>query len=139
MAFLASLPLTILPFLVYNVLALFGGPGLSFQSEMFSVPMVSGARFAMTFADLLVASALILLFFEILKATKIGKAALIDHILSVLVFVAYLVEFLIVPQAATSLFFILMVVSLVDVIAGFSISITGARRDVTFGPGEGHY
>ncbi|MDN3721134.1 hypothetical protein QW131_22865 [Roseibium salinum] len=36
-----------------------------------------------------------------------------------LVFVAYLVEFLIVQQAATSLFFILMLISLIDVIAGF--------------------
>lgn len=136
-ALIASLPLTVIPFLIYNVLALFGGTGLSFQSEMLSIPMVSGAIFAMTFADLLVAGALVMLFFEILKATKIGRAALIDHILSVLVFVAYLVEFLVLPQAATSLFFILMVVSLVDVIAGFSISITGARRDVSFGAGEG--
>ncbi len=139
MTFIASLPLTIFPFIVYNVLALFGGAGTSFETELLSIPMVSGAIFVMTFSDLLVAGALVMLFFEILKATRIGRAALIDHILSVLVFVAYLVEFLITPQAATSVFFILMVISLVDVIAGFSISITGARRDVTFGPGEGHY
>jgi hypothetical protein len=57
---------------------------------------------------------------------------------SVLVFVAYLVEFLVVQPAATSLFFILMAISLIDVIAGFSISITGARRDVSFGHGDMH-
>ena len=139
MALIASLPLTLFPLIVYNLLAFAGGGGVTYQSEIFAVSMVSGAIFAMTFSDLLVASALVLLFFEILKATRIGRSALIDHILSVLVFIAYLVEFLIVPQAATSLFFILLVIAMVDVIAGFSISITGARRDVTFGHGEGPY
>ena len=57
--------------------------------------------------------------------------------LSTLVFIAYLVEFLTVREAATSVFFILMCVTLVDVIAGFSITITGARRD--FGVSNGDH
>lgn len=138
MALFASLPLTIIPFIAYNAVVLFGGANVSFASEVLSLPMVSGAVFSMTISDLMICAALIMLFFEILKATRIGRSALIDHILSVLVFIAYLVEFLIVPQAATSLFFILMAVTLVDVIAGFSISITGARRDVAFGPADHH-
>jgi hypothetical protein len=38
-----------------------------------------------------------------------------------------------VGAAASSTFFILMAMALVDVIAGFTISITGAGRDVTMG------
>ncbi|WP_417687483.1 hypothetical protein [Roseibium sp.] len=140
MGLLASLPLTLLPLIAYNLIAFSQGTGAAFSAEFLSVAMVSGAVFSMAVSDLLIAGALVMLFFEILKATRIGRAALVDHILSVLVFVAYLVEFLVVANAATSVFFILMAISLVDVIAGFSISITGARRDVAFGHhGDGPY
>jgi hypothetical protein len=47
------------------------------------------------------------------------------------VFILFLVEFLLVGAAASSLFFILMLMSLVDVVAGFTVSITAAGRDVT--------
>jgi hypothetical protein len=47
------------------------------------------------------------------------------------VFVAYLVEFLQVRSAAHSVFFILMVITFVDVIAGFSVTIRSAVRDVS--------
>ena len=63
-----------------------------------------------------------------LKATRTGVVALTDHIFSMVVFVVYLVEFLVVREAATSVFFILMAIALIDVIAGFSITISGARR-----------
>ena len=50
-----------------------------------------------------------------------------------LVFVACLIEFLTVPQAATSTFFMIMVVALIDVVAGYTIGIRVARRDMAFG------
>jgi hypothetical protein len=53
----------------------------------------------------------------------------LDHILSMLVFIAALVEFLLVAQAATSTFVIIMLICLVDVVAGFSITIRTAQRD----------
>jgi hypothetical protein len=51
--------------------------------------------------------------------------------LSMVVFVAFLIEFLLVGAAASSVFFLLGVMSLIDVVAGFSVSITSAGRDVT--------
>ena len=57
---------------------------------------------------------------------------MIDHLLSTFVFVAFLVEFLLVPGAAHSVFFTLMLIALVDVLAGFSVSIRSAGRDVNF-------
>lgn len=46
------------------------------------------------------------------------------------VFVAFLVEFLLVRGAAHAVFFTLMLISLVDVLAGFSVSLRAAGRDV---------
>lgn len=140
MRLLSALPFTLFALLIYNGFAFTAGaadPNF-WSTPVLTVAMVSGADFQLLASDLLITAGLFFLFIEILKATRIGKAAVVDHMLSVLVFVAFLVEFLIIPQAATSVFFILMVIALIDVIAGFSISITGARRDVAFGHGEMH-
>ena len=87
----------------------------------------------MSAGDVFIVVSLVLLFGEILKATRFGSASVIDHMLSTAVFVICLVEFLLVGFAATSVFFILMVMALIDVIAGFSVSIRAAARDVQFG------
>ncbi len=50
-----------------------------------------------------------------------------------LVFVVCLVEFIVVKQAATSVFFLIMVATLIDVIAGYTIGIRVARRDLNIG------
>jgi hypothetical protein len=64
-----------------------------------------------------------------LKAARPGRATVLDHILSTATFVVALVCFLLLPEAGTATFFLLMVMSLIDVIAGFSISLFAARRD----------
>ena len=76
---------------------------------------------------------LILLFIEILKATRIGKLSIVDHLLSTIILLIFLVEFLLVPAAASSVFFALMLMTLIDVTAGFSVSIRSATRDVSLG------
>lgn len=128
-------PLLILPLIVYNLVAfgILGADGAGWVEPVMSIPMVSGAVWTINVGDLLVLSALMLLFVEVLKSTRTGMASIIDHMASTLVFVAYLVEFLIVPAASTSLFFICLVMSLIDLVAGFSVSIRSAGRDVNFG------
>jgi len=140
MRLFSAIPFTLFSLLIYNGLAFTAGAAEpAFWSQpVITVSMVSGAVFELLASDLLITLGLFFLFIEILKATRIGTTALLDHMFSVLVFVAYLVEFLVLQPAATSLFFILMAISLIDVIAGFSISITGARRDVSFGHGDMH-
>ena len=54
-----------------------------------------------------------------------------DHLLSTFVFVAFLVEFLLVKDAAHAVFFTLMVIALIDVLAGFSVSLKSAGRDIS--------
>ena len=135
---LTALPLTIIPLIVYNIIAVtFPGttPDATWAWELFGVPMVSGARWAMTLGDLMVALAIACLFFDILKSGRTGNATIANHILSTIVLVIYIIEFILVYAAATSLFFILMLIALFDVIAGFTITIRTATRDVAYSPG----
>ena len=130
----AHIPLMIVPFILYNLglAGAFGAIADPWRAQLFSLPMLSGGVWTMSLADLLVLFALAILFVEILKATRTSNASVLDHLLSILVFVLFLVEFLLVERAASSLFFILMTVALVDVLAGFVISLRAASRDVNF-------
>ena len=130
----ARISLLLIPFLLFN-LGLSGVLGADdvFIRSLFSVEMMSGGTWTMQWGDLLVLIALLILFVEIMKSTRSGSASIIDHLLSTVVFVAFLVEFLMVAGAATSLFFMLMIIALIDVLAGFSVSIRTAGRDINIG------
>jgi hypothetical protein len=131
---LGAAPLLIVPFILYNLgLAGFLGVGAAgdpWATEIFSIAMMSGGIFSMTLGDLMVLIGLVFFFAEILKSTRTGNASILDHVLSTLVFVAFLVEFLLVKGAAHPVFFTLMIIALIDVLAGFSVSIRSAGRDV---------
>lgn len=130
---LGMVPLLVIPFLLYNLglAGLFGGTAEDpFAAQMFSVSMMSGGVWTMTVGDLLIVVALLLLFVEMMKSTRSSNASIVDHLLSTFVFVAFLVEFLLVRGAAHAVFFTLMLITLIDVLAGFSVSIRSAGRDV---------
>ncbi len=92
--------------------------------------MMSGASWALTAGDLLLAFSLLLLFVELVKATRITGRSLLDHLLSTLLFIGMLVEFLFVPQAATATFFLLVVTSFVDAIGGYTVTIRASQRNI---------
>lgn len=131
---LAHIPLMIVPFILYNLglAGLFGDIGDPWRAQVLSLSMLSGGVWTMSLADLLILFALLVLFVEVLKATRTSNASVLDHLLSTFVFVVFLVEFLLVERAASSLFFILTAIALVDVLAGFAISLRAASRDVNF-------
>ncbi|MBA3447866.1 MAG: hypothetical protein H0T56_09720 [Pseudaminobacter sp.] len=131
---LGMVPLLVIPFLLYNLgIAGFFGAGDPWATEMFSVSMMSGGVWTMTVGDLLIVVALLLLFAEMMKSTRTSNASIVDHLLSTFVFVAFLVEFLLVRGAAHPVFFTLMVITLIDVLGGFSVSLRSAGRDVNLG------
>jgi hypothetical protein len=105
----------------------------AFDRQLFSIGMVSDAQWTLTLGDLVILITLVLLFIELIKATRTGGSSIVDHALSTILFVFCLVEFILVPEAATSIFFFIMIVTLIDVVAGFSITIRAARRDFGFG------
>ena len=126
-------PLLVIPFLLFNILGftMFGGQPQGWAQQLFQVRMVSGTEWSLTWGDLMLVIGLICLFFEVLKSTNTGRSSLVEHMLSTALFIVFLVEFILAGVAASSVFFLLMAMSLVDVVAGFSISITGAGRDGT--------
>ena len=75
---------------------------------------------------------LLFLYFEVLKSTRTGTASILDHVLSLALFVVCLLELLLVARAANSAFFLLTIMTLIDVISGFTVSISVARRDIGF-------
>jgi hypothetical protein len=124
---LLGFPLLIVPLVVYNMLT-FLIP-VEWGTEVMQVAMLSGGVWRVTISDTLLAAALMFLFLELFKATRHGRRAIVDHVLSTFVFIAALVQFLLVAGAATSTFALLLLMCLVDVIAGFVISIRTAQRD----------
>ena len=130
---IALVPLFGILLLIYNVLMLTGDANATMARPMFDATLISGAAWSMTVGELLIAAGLFVLFAEMFKATRTGTASILDHALSMLVFVVFVVEFLVAKEAGNSTFLILGLMSLVDVIAGFSITIVAARRDLAVG------
>jgi hypothetical protein len=129
MTYLIGFPLLIIPFAIYNMIA-FLTPGVNWTDVVTSFGLMSGASWSVTTQDIVLTVAVLLLPLEIYKATKVGVRSVVDHILSMSLFIAMLIEFLLVRQAGTSTFFILMMISVVDVLGGFIITLRTAQRDM---------
>jgi hypothetical protein len=134
-------PLILIPVLTYNIWAFGSTAANNNNAEIVRenlthawarIPMASGVEWTVAFGDVMVLMALLLLFIELLKSTSTGTAAIFNHALSMLVFIICLVEFLLHPAFATSVFFVILVMSLLDVLAGVVVTIISARRDVEF-------
>jgi len=151
-----AIPLLIIALLVYNAIV-FVFPGTSpdaifygsttldtttnklvtHSADIFSVRMPNstpnGGEWHFTRGDLLFLLGIILLAMEVVKATYTRGGALADQALSTILLMVFLVEFLLVPQAATSLFFLLTLMSAFDVVVGAIVGIRTARRDIGIG------
>ena len=127
-------PLLLFPFILYNAFAflIFAEYQADFrEAYLVSVTMPSGAQFVLTVATSIILLALVLLGVEVVKAARIGAGSIVDHILATALFVAALLEFLLIRQAATGTFLVLTVIALIDLICGFAVSIRTAIRDVS--------
>jgi hypothetical protein len=129
--FLIGFPLLLIPFVLYNIFAFIFGV-TNWTTPFTSVQIISGGVWQIAPGDLLVAFTILILFVEILKSTRMGTRTIIDHMLSMLIFIAMIIEFLLVPSAATSTFFLLIIIAFVDVLGGFTVSIRTAQRDIGF-------
>jgi hypothetical protein len=128
--FLVGIPLLIIPFVIYNMIA-FLLPGIGWNLEILHIHMLSGAEWTLTPGELMIGGSVVILFFEMLKSTRLTTRTIIDHMLSMVLFIGMIVEFLLVQRAATGTFFLLLVISFVDVVGGFTITIRAAQREVT--------
>ncbi|GAA0646033.1 hypothetical protein [Brevundimonas lenta] len=142
---LIALPLLVIPVVLYNLVVLTsllgggataaaaGGADAILRDPMFSIPMASGTSWNVGPGDLILMLSLVLLFFELLKSTSSQKVAIVNHALSMILFVICLVEFLLIRGFATSTFFLIVTMVMLDVLAGFIVTIISARKDLDFG------
>lgn len=104
---------------------------------LFHMDLPSGKSWSPTWGDLFILIGLITLYIEIFKSTRTSSISIIDHTLSTIVFVAFLVSWIVYPwtigEKGDSTFLLLTVMSFIDVIAGFTITIAAARRDFALG------
>ena len=129
---LFALPIPVFVLLAYNAVVLLGGaPAATLPAVVLGAPLASGAAFTLTTGELLLLMGVVALFIEIVKATRSSMASAVDHALSALVFAVYLVEFLLVKAAGTGVFLVLTIMSFLDLIAGFTVTLGTARRDLT--------
>src|ERR1700733_3668152 len=136
--FVIGFPLLLVPFVIYNIVAfIFRLPDDIWIAPATTVHMMSGQDWVLSWEDILLAFSIFLLWIEIIKSTRIGMRSVMDHILAMALFIAMLVEFLLVQRAATSTFFLLMAIALVDVLAGFIVGMRSAQRQIEVeGPGR---
>ena len=133
----AAMPLLVLPALAYNLFALTLPGGIFAKTAsarlaepLFSFTTTAGVVWPVTLSDLLLTTALVVLFIELLKSTRSRETAIINHSLSMILFIACLVEFLLLPGFGASSFFLLTTMVLLDVLAGFIVTIAATKRDL---------
>ena len=150
-----AIPLLVIALIIYNAIVfVFGGsaPDALFwgsptldtttnkvvmhSADLFSIRMPNGGIWHFALGDLLLTIGILLLAFEVVKSTYTRGAAMADQAFSTVLFVVFLVEFLLVSKAGTSLFFLLTLMTAFDVVVGSIVGIRTARRDIGFGTGS---
>jgi len=131
---ISVIPLFSVVVLLYLLMAYLFDVNFELGAEpLFTMSLPSDAKWEPTWSGIFILFGVIALFFEIVKSTKTGTATIVEHALSMLVFIACLMLFLFVQKAGTSTFLIITLMSLLDVVAGFNITIASARRDFSMG------
>ncbi len=125
---MASIPLLVFVIAAYTALVL--AVPVWLDSVLLVLPLLSGAALPFRGGDLLVVVGLFLLCVEIYRSTSSSSAAILNHVLSLLVFIVALIELLVMPQMASMTFFLILLMALIDVITGFTVTISSARRDL---------
>ncbi len=127
---LGAFPLLLLIVIAFNIVVFLGGAGPEvFREIVFTLPMASGDPWEMTLGGLFVIVGMFLLFIELVKSTETGGSSQLNHAFSLGVFIICLIEFIIIKGFGNDTFFMILLMTLMDVVAGYTVSIRAARRD----------
>jgi hypothetical protein len=129
---LQSFPLLALSLLVYAAFTFLSGsnPSPWYDAESLHITMNSGDIWHITMGHLFIGFSLTMLFVELLRATRSGRASIMNHGLSVLVFIGALMLFMTVRGYGNSIFFLFTAMTFTDFMVGFIITTATSRRDV---------
>lgn len=127
---MVGFPLLLIPLAIVNIIV-FLMPGVSFATPAFTLTLMSGAVWSVTLGDILLALAILLLMFEVIKGARPGGKYLTDHVLSLLLLCGAAAEFVLLPQFGNSLYFLLTALAFVDFVSGIALRTRRGRRAVT--------
>lgn len=134
--FVSAIPLLILPVAAYNLLVLTLGGGFGsvvanprLAAPLFALHTASGGLWPVSLSDLLLGLAVVALFVDLIKASAGRRWLIVNQALSMVLFVVCLVEMLLAPAFASSTFFLITLMVLLDVLAGFIATFASARQE----------
>ena len=113
---LLSLPLNMILLIGYNAIIYMSTPQNYIPDEVvasFVIP--SGATLNITWNIFFIIMGICILYIEILKATRTSYQALLDHMLSLIVFVIFLIELIVLKEMGSATFLILTLLSLIHI------------------------
>ena len=125
--YLIAFPLLLIPFALYNMVIFL--LNLPVTGTVFNIPLMEGRRMPVTTGDIIVAIALLMLYFEAIKAAR-GSKAIMDHVLALLLFVGMGAELALVPKATTPTLLLLTAISFIDVITGLTVSRRPKQQEI---------
>jgi hypothetical protein len=134
MRLILSIPLFFYVLIAANLVLLSGPLDQSVINViLFEFLLPSGRLIVLTVSDAFILISVFFLYIETFKATRTSVISIVDHALSLLVFVIFLIELLVVPRLGNTTFLIMTAASLMDVVMGFTVTISTAKRDFTMG------
>jgi hypothetical protein len=140
-AALSAIPLLVIPVAMYALLTPILGHGpldgqahVAMTRALVAFPTAGGGLWTVSTSDLLLAAGLVIAFLDLLRGPKDRNTAVLNHALSIALFVLCLLALALAPAFACSTFFLLTLMVLLDLVAGFIVATappdveTGRRR-----------
>ena len=134
---LNSIPLLLIPVLIYNIVVLFSPAATSLgesvpvarmRGDAFVLPMFSGASLSLTWGDMLLLLTIVFLLVDVVRSTRRGSASILTSILTMALFVLCLIQFLALPAYASSSYFLLTMIVLLQSLTGLSLWRASSRQ-----------
>lgn len=126
------LAISLVAYALLNLISSTGNPW--YLRETMSIRQMSGDVWHIRGGDVFLSFSMLLLFVEIIRSTRASGESIMNHALSVIVFVAAVLLFVSRPGYGNSTFFMFMGMTLLDFVAGFIITTMAARRDTMIEP-----
>ena len=129
------LPLLLIPTVIYAIIALpMGADGVNnaLSGQFFALRLPSGDAFTMTWGNMLLGLTLLTLFGEVVRSARPVNSSIVENTLSFLLFTTQLIAFLLIGGFGTTVFAMIMGMTLLDFTAGAMVMIYAARRDVQY-------
>lgn len=133
MQFFRYIPLMGVIFLIYNLVSWSHPDPVNalWPRILMLLSLPSGASLGISYSMAFISLAMLMLFLELVKSTTASNVVMIEQLFSTLVFIAFLIQFLVSPRVAEPTFFTLLVISLVEMLAGYIILLKVARKDIS--------